>query len=300
MILQTCPVCQSAAYVDLGAYRNESPVLEGLTKRICTVCGMVFAAPMPSPEVWNTYNASYFETAHGSTTDSPRARVFRHGLAKVRVAQVIDQIGSTKPAMRVLEVGAGYGEFMDAYVAKRPSTSYAVVDTDEIARNMLLARGASVYSELCHVPQDRDLLVLSHVLEHTRDPGGFLRACLQCVVPGGHVFIDVPCRDDLYKDGDEPHLLFFDKPAMTRLLADVGLTCIEIGYYGQTHNALIREGARSQRVTRALNGLRRLWAHATGAGPKTVPKAERPVLTPFAADREQTKPARWLRAKAVK
>jgi hypothetical protein len=33
------------------------------------------------------------------------------------------------------------------------------------------------------------------VLEHVRDPGSFLRACLRCVRPGGKVLVSVPNHD---------------------------------------------------------------------------------------------------------
>ena len=296
---ETCPICQAAETAPLGAYRNESTVLSGLTKRECSACGMVFASPMPSPEVWDAYNASYFETAHGSATDSPRARLFREGLAKVRVAQVLDQIGTPAP-LRVIEVGAGYGEFMQDYCARVSGADYGVVDTDAAAREMLSAKGATVYADLMDAPSDHDLLVLSHVLEHTRDPAGFLGACLSRLQPGAHVFIDVPCRDDLYKSGDEPHLLFFDKPAMAHLLGQVGLREIEIGYFGHTHATLQGDLARPQLLARGLNGARRALAQAMGAGPSILPKSERVVLAPFAADRKQPRRARWLRAMAVK
>ncbi len=296
---ETCPICCTAETAPLGAYRNESAVLSGLAKRECAACGMVFASPMPSPEVWDAYNASYFETAHGPATDSPRARLFRQGLAKVRVAQVLDQIGLPAP-LRVLEVGAGYGEFMQDYCARASSADYAVVDTDAVAREMLASKGATVYADLMDAPADRDLLVLSHVLEHTRDPAGFLGACLSRLIPGAHVFIDVPCRDDLYKSGDEPHLLFFDKPAMGHLLRKVGLREVEIGYFGQTHAKLQADLALPRPLARGLNAIRRAWAQTSGAGPRISPMTERVVLAPFAANQQRPHQARWLRAIAVK
>lgn len=294
-----CPICGCQSSTLIGKYRNDSASLTGLTKRQCEDCEMVFVDPMPLPEAWDAYNASYFETAHGSTTNAQRATLFRQGLARIRVDQVTTNIGEPA-ATRVIEVGAGYGEFMTSYRAVVPGVDYAVVDTDAAARDMLAGQGATVFPNLEDVPKDRNLLVLSHVLEHTRDPSGFLKACLSRVVPGGHVFIDVPCRDDLYKTGDEPHLLFFDKPAMARLLGDLGLRDIEIGYFGETHQKLICDRDRPKLLGRGLNAARRLLAQMTGAGPKSIPRAEQIVLAQFAAEQQQPGRARWLRAMAVK
>jgi hypothetical protein len=131
---------------------------------------------------------------------------------------------------------------------------------------MLASNGATVYADLMDAPADRDLFVLSHVLEHTRDPAGFLGACLSQLIPGAHVFIDVPCRDYLYKSGDEPHLLFFDKPDMGYLVLKVGPREVEIGYFGQTHAKLQADLALPRPLARGLNAMRRAWAQTSGAG----------------------------------
>jgi SAM-dependent methyltransferase len=298
-VTQRCPVCAASKATPLGPYRNDTTALAGLTKHACVACGMVFVSPMPSQQLWDLYNASYFQSAHGSATDSPRSRLFREGLAGVRVRQVLDHIGAP-PAMRILEVGAGYGEFMQVYQEAVPGSQYAVVDTDASAREMLRQSGAEVFAEIGDVPNNRDLLVLSHVLEHTRDPVGFLLLCLDRLRPGAHVFIDVPCRDDLYKAGDEPHLLFFDKPAMQALLTKVGLRDIDLGYFGQTHAALTAPFARHAILSRLSSGANRALARMTGSGPPHLDQTSRVVLAPFAADQRHLRRARWLRAIATK
>lgn len=296
---ETCPICASADIAPIGAYRGNAPALEGLTKMSCGRCGMVFVSPMPSAEVWDAYNANYFETAHGSGIDSPRARAFRNGLAKIRVAQVLANLAPMRP-QRVLEVGAGYGEFLAVYRDAVPEVDYAVVDTDAEARRALAAKGATVHAGLDDVPADRDLLVLSHVLEHTREPGRFLAACLDRLEPGAGIFIDVPCRDDLYKDGDEPHLLFFDKPALQNLMASCGLRRISLQYCGDPHSRLQAQQRRGLTGQRIVNASRRLAARFR---PEVIPglsHEERDAIAPFAPAHQSADRARWLRAFAIK
>lgn len=296
---ETCPICANAGTGPIGSYRGTTPALEGLTKMVCDRCGMVFVAPMPSAEVWDAYNANYFETAHGSGVDSPRALAFRNGLAKIRVAQVLANLAPMRPR-RVLEVGAGYGEFLAAYRDAVPEVYYAVVDTDAEARRALAAKGATVHSGLGDVPADRDLLVLSHVLEHTREPGLFLAACLDRLEPGAGIFIDVPCRDDLYKDGDEPHLLFFDKPALQTLMESCGLRRISLRYCGDPHPRLQAQQRRGLMGQRIVNVGRRIAARFQ---PDVVPglsHEERDAIAPFAPAHQSAERARWLRAFAIK
>ena len=53
------------------------------------------------------------------------------------------------------------------------------------------------------------------------------------------MFIEIPCMDWEHKNLDEPHLLFFDKPAMNKLLERLQLKKISIAYYGIPINDLV-------------------------------------------------------------
>lgn len=296
-----CPVCGGAETHSEGAYRNTSPELQGLEKCHCDACGLVHVRPMPSADLWDRYNASYFERAHSGATEAPRARLFRSALAKIRARQVhaAALARGLAPPRAVLEVGAGYGEFAAAWRGLVPDSAYAAVDTDEAARRILEAGGIDVFPSIADVSPDRDLLVLSHVLEHTRAPAEFLSACLKHLAPGALVFIDVPCLDYRYKSGDEPHLLFFDKAPLEQLLTNVGLRKVEVGYWGEPHARLIAQRDRPVPLQRLANGFGRLRARFSAGAPFLDP-TERAVVGPFQADSQQPGPARWLRAFAVR
>ncbi|MBV0914180.1 class I SAM-dependent methyltransferase [Anianabacter salinae] len=294
----TCPVCAGQTYEVLGPYRSTTVSLGNRDKVECSACGMVFAAPVPDEALWDAYNADYFQEAHGGATEAPQAILFRKAIAHVRYAfvkQAATQMGLELKA--VLEVGAGHGEFMEDALRDTPGLSYTVIDTDKSALAALKAKGGQPVTDFGVVPAtSQDLVVLSHVLEHTRDPVGFLRACSKTLRAGGIVYVDVPCLDYLYKDIDEPHLLFFDRPSLENALSNAGLSLQDIGYFGALHADIRTEIRRP----RALRLARRLGSLATSWSLPQMPLAERAVIAGFAAQKRQEGPARWLRAIARK
>lgn len=293
-----CPICSGRTMQELGPYRSKSPALGNRDKVKCIDCAMVFAAPIPDQALWDAYNADYFQEAHGGTAEARQAVLFRKAMAHVRydyVKKSARQMGLTLNS--VLEVGAGHGEFMEDALRDQPSLTYTVIDTDNSVLATLQAKGGHAVTDFAEVPAaSQDLVVLSHVLEHTRDPVSFLRSCAETLRPGGIIYVDVPCLDYLYKDSDEPHLLFFDQPSLRNALANAGLTPQDIGYFGALHVDIRAEMQRP----RALRILRRLRAFATNWNLPMMPLAERAIIAGFSAQKRQSSPARWLRGIALK
>ena len=124
----------------------------------------------------------------------------------------------------VLEIGPGPGHFARHWLKRHIETgSYIAVDSDTSCYQILAAMGVTTYEDLKQIPDQKhfDLVVISHVLEHTADPKVFIDDCTKLLSPGGILFIEVPCNDHQHKNTIEPHLLFFDKKPM-ELLLEIG------------------------------------------------------------------------------
>lgn len=124
----------------------------------------------------------------------------------------------------VLDVGCGYGFFVDAMV--QAGYDAAGIDMSEeryaLARRSL--RGTFIQGEIdepfvaAHVNQF-SVVAMFHVLEHVRAPVVFLQRCFSLVAPGGHLLIEVPnLGDELLSEQPEyrafywqrAHLSYFD------------------------------------------------------------------------------------------
>jgi SAM-dependent methyltransferase len=297
----TCPLCGGVKTEDVGPYRNESVELAGKTRVRCETCELVFVAPMPTASEWTTYNANYFARAHGRSSDTRSATLFRSGIAKLRVAHVLAELDELGVSLgTVLEIGPGHGEFVSALKAQRPDVIYLGQETDSSLFPKLRQLGVGLLGpdEIGVLPKTVDLVVISHVLEHTIDPLRFLIENTAPLRDGGALFVEVPCRDDLYKSEDEPHLQFFDKPSLGKALEMAGFIGPNLTYHGKTHAELAAEN-RSLLAARFARMIDRL-AGPIMKGPAGLGPAEWGTLRGFAAEKQQSVRSRWLRAIATR
>ncbi len=300
-----CPVCASRGIETVGAYRNHHPAFSGLQRAHCLSCNMIFAAPMPSDEAMNDFNATYFESAHGGLVQSAEALAFFNAISKIRGRHLAEfLIKKDLIAASILEIGPGHGFFANNWLISNPGTLYKGLETDKSCHPSLISFGVELIDSLSDIPST-DVVVISHVLEHVTDPGRFLANVTAGLKIGGVLFIEVPCMDWDYKPFDEPHLLFFDKHPMKLLLEKAGYLEIEVSYHGQK----IEEIKNESSFKRKLKGLRsklmamgivRLFASTKKDLKFLDNPLERAAVAPFKAHLESHKSSRWLRAVAIK
>jgi SAM-dependent methyltransferase len=304
LVMAICPICGSRNSRRQGAYRYEHPFFEGCSRVICGDCEMVFAAPMPSEADLSSYNSSYFANAHGGPPSSPTAEAFFSAIARLRLAFLKGFLDKHRIVVqRVLELGPGPGFFARSWLEQAPKSIYAAIETDRSSHESLLKIGVNLVDTADEVSVD--LVVMSHVLEHVREPVGFVKAATRGLRSGGVLFIEVPCRDWEHKTVDEPHILFFDKAPMLLFLNNLGFTDIEIAYYGQTISQL-KTNSKLHSVQMRVRSKLISWGlvvpfATTPAGMETLTDPlQRAMVGPYGAHRESTEPAWWLRAVARK
>ena len=306
-VADSCPVCLGADVRTLAPYRHANKVFAGLSRAACDSCGMVFAIPMPDPQELSRYNAGYFAQAHGGTPTDRVSIAFHSAVNLLRVAHVENYATARGIRIsRVLEIGAGGGHFARHWLGRHAGCRYHAIESDISLHDHLRDLGV----ELCDtigsggVQAATDLVVMSHVLEHTSDPAAFIGDMTAQLQPGGVLFIEVPCRDFEYKDMDEPHLLFFDKGPLGKLLGACGFGDVQLTYHGESIDRLSPQSSARlwPRIRGRLLALGLVAPFARReAGLDIVRRPlERAVVGPFEAHREQDRPARWLRAVARK
>lgn len=302
-----CPVCRDRHVRAVAPYRHTSALFAGRSRTTCDTCGMVFASPMPDAIALAAYNTSYFDSAHGGVPTDSIAIAFHSGINRLRVVHVERFLHARGVAVSsVLEVGAGGGYFARHWLARHPDSSYHAIESDTSCHPGLLAIGVEVLQDPRDAQQPLlDLVVMSHVLEHTADPSDFLQKMTARLRRGGVLFIEVPCRDWEFKAEDEPHLLFFDKIPMTRLLSDLGFAEIQLTYHGREiaklrSPSLVARVVRRVRARLLVHGVVAPFARITAGLEVLEEPLERAAVAPYEAHRECSRPAWWLRAAAQK
>jgi 2-polyprenyl-3-methyl-5-hydroxy-6-metoxy-1,4-benzoquinol methylase len=171
--------------------------LNPLVNVMCRGCGLVFLDPMPTDEEINTfYKDQFWLRSQGSDepTEKTILRASRDGESRLSLLSPL-----LKPGMRILDVGAGGGEFLVA--ARRrgfevdgiePSLGYARY----CQRAYGIAMQSAPLADVNFGDKKFDLITCNHSLEHMRDPLAALRRLHDLLKPDGHLYVSVPNLGD--------------------------------------------------------------------------------------------------------
>lgn len=175
-------------------------------------CGLAFFDPMlPGDE-------AFYTKLH-------RRRDFQRvlaapGLARPEFNYVAEIV---RPGERVLDVGCGQG----GLARHLPQAIYVGLDPNSAITGA--APDVRIETAAAHAashPEEYDAVCAFHVIEHVADPLGFTGDLLNCLKPGGHLFISVPGRHSPITDipnfvlnAPPNHLSWWSEEAL-RALAD--------------------------------------------------------------------------------
>jgi len=299
-----CPVCSSIKTERIRSYRNYSKTFEKMFLIKCKLCLVHFSNPMPKENLLKNYNENYHISAHGrkkgvSKIDSV-SKAFFEGIAKIRLDYLKNYLKKEKLSKnyKVLEVGPGPGNFLKEMKNNFPDLDYYAIETDLGCHESLINLGVKLISisEIKNLNSYFDFIIISHVIEHLPNPNYFLNKIKFSLKKNGLIFIEVPCKDYLFKSFDEPHLLFFDKKSIKKLTKDFKL--VKISYHGK----LISEIGSFKdlifsKLIRRMNSLRIPYYTKENKELKRILKNNFlvNVMFPHQAHIENENPSWWLR-----
>ncbi len=158
----------------------------------CDSCGLVFLYPLMDPDEEDRFYREEYRREYAPETagDSFKASVPE---SKDRVNRFRSILGGD---LDLLEIGCATGSFLSEVKGMVRSVT-GVEITPEYA-SFARAMGIPVVPSVEDLP-DRsfDRIFLFHVLEHLRDPIGYLRELRRKMRPGGLVIIEVPNVEDI-------------------------------------------------------------------------------------------------------
>jgi len=229
----TCLLCTVSGPAELVSttLRDDSSGRFSVVR--CLTCGHVQLFPLPSLEE----DAAFYEADQqtrrlmGETDFS-----LWQSKAAADIARRVNWLRSVLPRGNVLDVGCGYGFFVDA-LAK---AGYRATGLDVSRERLALA---TAHLDGTFYPGEIDetfvvthhnrfqVVTLFHVLEHVRGPVTFLRQSFELVAPDGSLLIEVPnLSDELLNQQAEyqafywqrAHLSYFDAARLELALRRAG------------------------------------------------------------------------------
>ncbi|MEI9478644.1 MAG: class I SAM-dependent methyltransferase [Deltaproteobacteria bacterium] len=219
---QTSAILKFRETIDNGTYRlSSNPCLCGerddvlvaccdrygleIKTVLCRSCGLMRTDPYLDEEsVAQFYEMNYRQIYTGDVQPSPE--FFDHQLTHGREIIRFLEMAGVRPLGRVLEVGCGAGGILQAF--RQNGSEVAGCDFGKHfleygQRQGLHLEYGDVTSLFRYAPVH--LVILSHVLEHFRDPVGELRKVRSLLDSNGYLYVEVPglfCIGEAYLWGD--------------------------------------------------------------------------------------------------
>ena len=194
----------------------------------CAVCGLAHVDPIPSQQELAHFYAERYRKEYKQATTPRLKHVYRAG--RVAIERMRNVALLAQPPARVLECGAGGGEF-SYLLASRGYQLIGIEPNDgyrEFARSEYgVDLRPGTLDDVSFADAEFDLVTIFHVLEHLCDPRDGLARLSRWLRPGGHLYVEVPnaltavsSPSNLYH---RAHLYYFAARPLVALAATAGL-----------------------------------------------------------------------------
>lgn len=208
-----------------GIWDGEFPVY------FCSECELYFLSPVPETEVIDRYyQRSYW--SHSRFREQLK-KLFRYLRVTSQQAYLGNRISLENITERVVELGAADGRLIGGLDVKAEKIALEQSDYyQDFARRAfgfeLIATDFNKFTQPCQ------LLLMSHVIEHFPDPVEAMRQASDLLVPGGHLFIEVPnspmpgefSEQEAYLNTE--HMVNFRAKSLTALVERAGFSDIAL------------------------------------------------------------------------
>jgi len=237
-----CPICDKESEVELlGPYRNRHELFGDKRLFICKECSFIFVNPMPTADELDWYYKNVWLKDEVIVESSREAELTYQLQANERVEYISRHIDLMGKNIKILDVGSGYGYLIDAFKrSSRPDMSFYATDPNHENVLRLKAKGARAFADVGEIGEyNFDLITICFVLEHIGEPLKFMGSIMKYIKKGGHLFVDVPERDDTFKDILEPHVGVYTLKSLKTMADKLGLKTVHIIGHGVIRNKII-------------------------------------------------------------
>jgi SAM-dependent methyltransferase len=244
-----CPACDGARFARIARHDRYGFALDYV---VCEGCGLLFANPYYDQDSLDRFYTRHYAAVYGRNAH-PEAG-FRAELQRGRVVRQLVEKSATESAFKyssVLDLGCSHGGFLAAFPDQWQRVGY---DYDEGLFVIGRARGIELNSILKLDGESRkfDVVMANQVVEHTRDPVGFLRRLASLLSENGVIYVEVPGLRSPAVSGIDYRLMFknahcflFEGSTFELCAAKAGLRC---EYLDESVRALLRPGAPPRRA----------------------------------------------------
>ncbi len=229
-----CPFCSDSLSLFAEGLANTSVYY-------CQKCQCGFTSPQPDDETLHAlHSTQYYRNGEG-VRFAPPVEWLVEGMRRWRVYRLLRvvQVG------RALDIGCGSGKFLCALQCGGWDVAGLELNNDT-ATGARVVHNIRVETELSAFTENSfDLITITHVLEHVRDPRQMLADCVRLLKPGGVIAVAVPNIDSWqarltgrnWFHLDLPrHLWHFSEAWLSHSLGELGFIQIKVRRLDLAHN----------------------------------------------------------------
>jgi SAM-dependent methyltransferase len=188
-----CSLCQGAAHTVVSEMDRHGRPLRTV---VCEGCGLITNDPIPSDEELIAFYRSHYRKSYKGA-ELPRKRQVLRNFQRIE-AHFRQNAAFYRAPKFGLDLGSGSGEFLFLakaagldFIGVEPSSTYSAYTRDHLGLDV----STKVLEEIDYPPAHFDMIRLSHVLEHMRDPVRSLKTLAGWLKPDGVLYIEVPQID---------------------------------------------------------------------------------------------------------
>jgi len=241
---ETCILCQTSE-------RELLIEKDGWTVHRCPTCGLGFLDPRPSEsEIEGLYRSEYFSERYDGGIDPDSQQYLKRLSGEQHRTKFIKSI---KRSGNLLDIGCGYGYFLDA--SRRKGYNVHGLDVSEWAAQYAVEKlGLSMtigkIGDVDFPSPNFDIITMWHSLEHTPNPHMALQKTKSWLKKDGILVIDVPNYEgtDARKIWHEwdgwslpYHYWHFTPKSLKQLLSQHGFTVVKHKDY---HSDVVKENLK--------------------------------------------------------
>ncbi len=225
-----CPLCSGREGTLIETRdRHGAP----LPVTCCRGCGLAYVDPIPTQDELARFYAQRYRQEYKQAVTPRIKHIYRAGRVAIDRFRNVALLAS--PGTRVLECGAGGGEFSYLLTSRgyrltgiEPNDGYREYAKSEYGVDLR----SGTLDDASFAEGEFDLITIFHVLEHLRDPRDGLARLARWLRPNGHLYVEVPnaltsvsSPANLYH---RAHLYYFAAQPLMALAAAAGLTPVMV------------------------------------------------------------------------
>jgi 2-polyprenyl-3-methyl-5-hydroxy-6-metoxy-1,4-benzoquinol methylase len=242
--------------VACGSEKKKSEFIKhGFQYVTCLECNSLYQSPRPSLLDFESFYKNSVSSNYWADIFFPAvAEVRREVIFRSRVEQLSTIVANSGDKIeKLVDVGAGYGIFLDEWRKHDCKTELIAVEPSESLAAECRNKGFETSENICEEVEGydgfADLVVCFEVLEHVFDPLLFVQSLTRLARPGGLVFLSTLSIDgfDLQFLWDKSnqispphHINFLSVDGFKKLFKRAGLTDISVTTPGKLDVDIIR------------------------------------------------------------